>query len=279
MKKYDGLFPPLVERVIHEERFAKNPDKAAKTRLHQIYGAYLQPNSNKKASALVKQLICPIRAELASPASHEPETTGNITAQVNITPANEILIQLLKLHSSTSERLPYYGDFYDFIFSHTGVAEKILDLGCGFNPFSLPFFPQKPTEYHTVDISLHTKDLLNTFFEMVQLPKYATCEDLTTFTPTVNVNLALVLKLFPVLEINNPGRAYNLTNELNTTWLVVTFPTKSLGGRKKGMTANYRTSFFVEMNKNALSNFDVAAETVIGNELVFILKRRQFFRP
>ena len=247
MKKYCSLVPSLVERISHEERCAKNPDKALKTRLHQIYGAYIQPNSNKKASALIQQIA-------------------------GQKPTDEVIAKLLMLHSSTSERLPYYREFYDFIFSHTGAVSKILDLGCGFNPFSLLFFPQLPSEYHAVDIDIHTKDLLNGFFDMLNLPKYATCEDLESVTPHVIVDLALMLKLFPVLEANNPGKAYSLANELNTAWLVVTFPTKSLGGKHKGMATNYRASFIDATNRNALSNFEIAAESKIGNELIYVLK-------
>ena len=256
MKKYGNLHPGLVERICHEEREQKKTDKAAKTRLHQLYGAYIRPNSNKKAKALIKQL------------------TGFASSSMPRSPTfHNHIVDLLGLHSSTSERLPYYSDFYNFILSHTGTVQRVLDLGCGFNPFSLPFYPHKLTEYHAVDIDLHTKDLINAFFEIMHLPKYATCEDLVSITPKTDVDLALMLKLFPVLEAKNPGRAYSLANELNTTWLAITFPTKSLGGKKKGMATNYKANFEEAMNKNALSNFKLTAECRIGNELIFILKR------
>ena len=267
MKKYGSLFPPLVERIMQEERFSKNPDKTAKTRLHQIYGAYVRPNSNKKAAALLEKFIS---SSLSMPTAQNfdiPDHKENDSVY-------EYICNMLTLHSSTNERLPYYNDFYDFIFGHTGAVKTIMDLGCGFNPFSLLFFPQLPTEYHAIDIDLHTKDLLNSFFEVMRLPKNATCEDLAAINPILDVDLTLMLKLFPTLEANAPGRAYSLANELNTTWLVVTFPTKSLGGRKKGMEAYYRTSFLDEIGKNALSNFELKAETVIGNELVFILTKK-----
>ena len=265
MKKYSSLHPSLIERICHEERESKNPGKAVKTRLHQLYGAYVQPNSNKKASALITQLAdmsgtfisCPLKKSLAAEESDS---------------FHKLIIGLLKLHASTSERLPYYNDFYDFVFSRTGAVNKVLDLGCGYNPFSLPFFPRLPIEYHAVDVDIHTKDLLNVFFELVHLPKYAKCADLGTVTPSVEVDLTLMLKLFPVLEANNPGRAYSLANKLNTNWLVITFPTKSLSGKKKGMAINYKASFEDAISKNALSNFNLSAESSIGNELIFLLR-------
>ena len=274
MKKYNNLHPPIIERISQEERLAKNPDKATKTRLHQIYGAYIRPNSNKKAAILLKQLICTLGARLASTAVHESATTNRAspTPTENVFAHEHTITNLLKLHYSTNERLPFYSDFYDFIFSHTGAVNKVLDLGCGYNPFSLPFFPQKPIEYHAIDIDLHTKDLLNLFFELMDMPKNAACEDLETITPQVKTDLTLMLKLFPVLEANNPGRAYSLANDLNTTWLVVTFPTKSLGGKKKGMTTSYKKNFQDAIDKDNLNNFTLIAESTIGNELVFVLR-------
>ena len=271
MKKYVGLHLPLIERITREKQREKNPDKAMKTRLHQIYGAYIRPNSNKKAEAIINQMIEAVRAGPASPARNE--LASAVRTSPPPTEISEHSIKLLELHSSTNERLPFYEDFYGFIFGHIGAVSKVLDLGCGFNPFSIPFFLQKPTEYHAIDIDLYTKDLLNVFFEMMHLPRHATCEDLETVTPQVKVDLALMLKLFPVLESNSPGRAYRLANELSTTWLVVSFPTKSLGGKKKGMAENYAAGFQDALSKNALNNFQLQSKTVIGNELIFILKQ------
>ena len=269
MKKYSNLHKPLIERISQEELGAKNPDKAAKTRLHQMYGAYIQPNSNKKAAALIKQLTCPVETRLATPKNDESDATG----WASPAPAENIIIDLLKLHASTYERLPCYADFYGFIYGQTGAISKILDLGCGYNPFSLPFFPQMPTEYHAIDIDLHTKDMLNAFFEISHLPKLASCEDLETFTPKAKVDLTLMLKLFPVLEANTPGRAYCLANQLNTSWLVVTFPTKSLGGKNKNMSANYKANFQDALDRGALNNFNLVADKRIGNELIFVLRQ------
>ena len=270
MKKYSNIYEALVERIRFEERNAKNPDKAAKTRLHQMYGAYVQPNINKKAMALIEKIICSARTRL----DLRDISDSNAACRTSPPPADMNIIRLLKLHASTNERLPYYSDFYDFIFSQTGMTDKVLDLGCGFNPFSLPFFPKQPSEYHAIDIDIHTKDLLNAFFAFKRLPEYATCEDLVSVTPTVKVDLALMLKLIPVLEANKPGRAYNLANELNTAWLVVTFPTKSLGGKIKGMATNYRAGFCCALKNKSLSNFSLVAENSIQNELVFVLKHK-----
>ena len=245
MKKYECLHPPLVSRIESEILHVKNQDKAVKTRLHQIYGAYIYPNTHKKASANIQSLISPT-----------VESCSNI----------------LKLHASTRERLPYYKEFYDFIENTTGNIETILDLGCGFNPFSLPFASWDIKNYHAIDIDMRTMNVINTFFSNLNLPQNAACADLIIDTPNVHVDLTFMLKLIPVLEACKPNRGYGLANGISTKWLVISFPTKSLGGHKKGMERNYSASFFDAIKNRKLESYDLAAENQIGSELVYVMR-------
>src|SRR3989344_6671630 len=66
--------------------------------------------------------------------------------------SKDILSQILKLHSSTRERLPYYEQLYQQLFSKTN-PKTILDLGCGLNPFSLPLMNLKYPTYYAYDLS------------------------------------------------------------------------------------------------------------------------------
>ena len=250
MKKYASLHPEFALRIDRETKDAKNQKKAAKTRMHQAFGAYFEANSVKKATAILTKT-----------------DEGIFSA--------EDAERVLRLHTSTRERLPHYEKFYSHVFSQTGETRCVLDLGCGFNPFSLPFFPWKIDEYRAIDVDLRLMSLLNMYFGMLRLPKLAGCMDLATETPTAKADVAFMLKLFPVLEASCPGRAYSLANGLLANWLAITFPTISLGGKKKGMFGNYRAAFLDALNSNALSNFGLVSETCFGNELLFVLKRKQ----
>ena len=86
MKKHSTLYTPLVERIYKEK------EKAAKTHLHQIHGAYVQPNALKKAEKHLNELA-------ANP--HQ----------------NEIIKSILKLHASTNERLNFYPAFFEYVFN------------------------------------------------------------------------------------------------------------------------------------------------------------------
>ena len=248
MKKYEHLHPPLIARITAEEskkRSEKAVEKATKTRLHQLYGAYQQPKSYKKAAALLT-------------------TTPDPTA-------------LLRLHTSTLERLPHYQTFYQFILSHIPAPQTILDLGCGFNPFSLPILqalmPTTPIRsYHAFDIDDLQAALINRFFALLHLPENASCADLATITPTAKADIAFLLKLLPVLEAQTPGRGYQLARALNAPFLVISYPLKSLGGKEKGMARFYRHTFEQAITTGLMSPFTLRAEKEIGTEWVCILK-------
>jgi len=243
--KYNMLYPPLIARVYEEERQkgAKDCEKATKTRLHQMFGAYVQGNTHKKAAALLEQL----------PASQR---------------------DILSLHASTKERLPHYEQFYTFITAHIPNIETIMDLGCGFNPFALQYLPALKA-YYAYDIDTRTRDLLNRFFALKNLPQTAFCADLVTETPTEKADLALLCKLIPVLEAQQAGRGFELARQLDTKYLVITYPTKSLGGRDKGMSKNYAAQFEKAYASGALGSFVLLASSQIGNELVYVLTRQQ----
>jgi len=244
--KYNMLYPPLVARIYEEER---RNEKATKTRLHQMFGAYVQGNAHKKAAALLANL----------------ENGADVL---------EIVTAGLALHASTKERLPHLAEFCEFVSSHTGSVERLMDLGCGFNPFAVPFWPWQLKAYHAHDIDTRTSDLLNRFFALQGLPLFAACADLITETPPHKVELALMCKLIPVLEAQAAGRGFELARQLNAKFLVITYPLKSLGGREKGMGKNYTAQFERALDEGKLGQYKLVAGAEVGNELVYVLNLR-----
>ncbi|MCL1844649.1 MAG: hypothetical protein FWF77_01965 [Defluviitaleaceae bacterium] len=295
MKKYDMLYPPLVERISAEEErrvhmsasarsleagcdfYHKKTQKAAKTRLHQMFGAYLHGNAHKKASRILARQTHSGHRGHVSASAHSLEVGRSFLCIENKPDAEA----LLALHASTRERLPHIKNFYEFIAAHAGEnktsceIKTISDLGCGFNPFALPLMPAEFTHsleaYHAWDIDLRTRDLLSIFFAAQDLPQTAKCADLITDTPAISADVIFMLKLLPVLEAQSPGRGFALANAQNARFLIITYPTKSLGGREKGMEKNYSAAFENAVASGALSNFKPVASEKIGNELVYVL--------
>jgi 16S rRNA (guanine(1405)-N(7))-methyltransferase len=249
-KKYANLHAPLIMRICGEEynKYKKDKDriKAVKNKLHIIYGAFSGDECHKKA----RELLC----------------RGDSPALKNM--AN---LEIMRLHASTNERLDSLDEFYNFIFNITGNADSILDIGCGFNPFSIPCMNLPGLKkYYAYDIDCRTADLLNNYFDLLSLPKLADTIDIIADTPEASADIAFIFKLIPVLEIQSAGRGFKLLQEINAGYIAATYPVKSLCGKDKGMQANYAESF----EKNIAGKFKIIGKKIIGNELVYIIKKQ-----
>ena len=56
--------------------------------------------------------------------------------------------------------------------------------------------------------------------------------------------MAFILKAIPCLEQVDKSAGLRLLETINADYLVVSFPAHSLGGKNKGMTANYESRFY-----------------------------------
>ena len=227
-KKYNMLYPKLIERILEEEQDIKS----AKTRLHQLFGAYISTNAHKKAKAYL-----------------------NDTQKI------------LELHMSTKERLKFYPEFYSYIFSKTENIKTIMDLGCGFNPFSIPYMGFLPNKYIAIDIDMRTKHLLNIYFKNLNLPPLADCMDLYVEVPDFEVDICFIFKLLPILK----EAGYLLIKNIKSKYIVITFPIKSLGGHEKGMGKNYAKSFEHAESQGLIGNYFIADRNIVGTELIYIM--------
>jgi len=245
-KKYAGVYPPLIQRIQAEEEHkgSKHAPKAVKTKLHQLYGAYTQDNAHKKALALLSDMENGI----------------------------DVTHQLLSLHASTKERLGHYHEFYDFILNHTGPIESIMDIGCGYNPFSVNLIQAAIKAYHAYDIDVRVADMLNRYFTILGLQPLAKCADLAVDFPEAQTDLALMCKLIPVLEAQAQGSGFRLARNLRVRYLLITYPLKSLGGREKGMAKHYATTFEKALTNGELGHLAPIAQKQIGRELLYLLK-------
>jgi len=264
-KKYAHLYAPLIMRICREEyaKYKKDKDriKAVKNKLHIIYGAFFSDECHKKAGAIIEN----VGANSVRPPLPSHNQTGEQSSPLKY---RDISAEIMRLHASTNERLDILDEFYNFIFDITGQAESILDIGCGFNPFSIPFMKQDIKKYHAYDIDYRTVKLINNYFDLLNLPNLANCIDIIAETPRVLADVAFIFKLMPVIEAQKSGRAFEFLKEINAGYIAVTYPVKSLGGKNKGMSANYAKSF-----ESGLDNFKIIKQKIIGNELIYVIKK------
>jgi 16S rRNA (guanine(1405)-N(7))-methyltransferase len=221
-KKYHAVCADTVRRIAERElthrASLKAATKATKRRLHQIYGAFEQGFDYDQAH-------------------QDLEMAYNVGSEGEIKAA---CLGILGQHSSTSERLPILDSFYQAVFDIAGQPGSILDLGCGLNPLAIPWMGLCPDkQYIALDIDADRVRFLNRYLDLAGFEPLARCQDILAEAPVDRADLALLLKMSPSLERQEPGATLRLLDRLVTPRIVVSFAVKSLGGQEKGMLQAY----------------------------------------
>ena len=248
--KYRNVCEYTVRRIASEEygkrSTLKQAIKATKARLHQVYGAY-------------EVKVAYDRAYQSLENAYQSGEPGSV---------RQVCQRLLSLHVSTRERLPILDRFYAEIFAHTGVPHAVLDLACGLNPLALPWMGLDDSiAYYAYDIDLSRVAFLNRYFALVGIEPRARGQDVICDPPAERADVALLLKSSACLERQRENSTLALLDALDVSWVVVSFPVKSLGNREKGMLQHY-TRRFTDMVSGRPWPI---TPLVFDTELVFVL--------
>ena len=236
-KKYSDVCPDTIRRVISEceGRYKKSKDmeKAVREKLHGITSAF-------------------------------NELGGDVQREVYALEFGDdrALTDILKRHASTRERLPLSAmdALYAKIFETTGRPTSILDLACGLNPVYL---------LHRFDCDVVGVDISKSCVSLIPNGVWGDllCENAI---PQERFHIALLFKILPLLERQKSGSAMDVMNRIDAEYLVVSFPTRTLGGRNVGMEDNYTAWMEAHMPENRT----VAARFTTENELYYVLKEK-----
>lgn len=248
-RRYRHIAPSLIARLAAEEipksKNVADAEKRTKRRLHQIFGAYATPLQYDK-------LLAPF------------ESARNDSARFKQTCEN-----ILRQHASTAERLPELENFYAPIFEVTGRPGSILDLACGFNPLTIPWMKLPvDTKYLAADIDTEMTRFLDAFLQLAPVEGRAITNDLIAAPSAESADIALLLKTLPCLQ-HQTKSLLPLLDQVPANWLIVSFPTRSLGNRNKGMTATYR-AFLQDLIKPRDWK---AHEILLPSELIFVIRK------
>ena len=252
--KYKTVIKSLIEKLVREEiTKSKKPSqviKSVRTRLHQIGGAYLAKR--------------PDYADLIT-------TMNNLSTNLEDAQVADFCKQLMVLHASTAERLEFVEFFFASILEQIGPIHSIADLACGFTPLAIPFMPlTKDFTYSAYDIYEDMLDFLNQFFKHFEIKGFAYPCDVTQPFEMPHVQLALLLKTLPCLEQQDKHIGSQVLSRINAEYILISFPSKSLGGHEKGMHKNYSAYIegIVDTDTFTMKHF------VLPNEIAFLLSRR-----
>jgi 16S rRNA (guanine(1405)-N(7))-methyltransferase len=260
-RRYRALDPTVVRRLAREElRRSRSRDdavKRVKRRLHQAVGAY-RPGVG--GAALARDLERLRTARERDPSGAELRATCQ---------------GLLAQHASTRERLPFLDRFYTAIWDVIGGAPaSLLDLGCGLAPLGLPWMGLPlSVPYHAIDADAAAIQLVDGFLSLVGQPHVAESHDLVAPFTAPAAEVALFLKLVPILDRQDPDAALRLLRSLHVRHVVLSFPVRSLGGRRRGMETTYRRrvhSLLADLG----SGVEHVAEASVPNELVVVATLR-----
>lgn len=250
-KKYKDIYPKTVDRIV-EFSIAKYGEKRAedeaKRTLHQIWGAFYtsRPDFNKLIFKLNKLKL------------KDPEVSDNI------------LKELLWIHSSTAERANFIEDFYKKIIEITDYPKSVIDLACGFNPFAIKKMNLLYRyEYTAYDIDVAEINFLKKAFDILKIGDIVNFKVGDVLIDKFDyADIIFLLKTLPVLEMQQKGATELVLDKLKCKFLVVSFPLKSLSGKDVGMGDFYSKNF-----ENILGDRNLHYEKLeFENELVYVVK-------
>ncbi len=246
-RNYRDVCPDTVRRVwemcSRRHKKPKDAEKAAREALHGITGAFMTPQEARQLAYDMHAWHC------------DPTDLG--------------LERMLSRHASTRERLPLAETdaMYARLFEIAGRPRSVLDLACGVNPL---YLGARGIDVTGVDISGAAVDAVNRFGETYRMPVMAVCADLLCpgVIPRARFDMALMFKLMPLLERQRSGAALDVMSAVRADWLVVSFPTRTLGGRNVGMAAQYSDWMAAHIPPGRA----VAGRFEMANELFFVLR-------
>ena len=219
---YRGLSRDLIASVgareLAKRRTLKEAVKTTRSKLHQVTAAYFPRQDYAGWLALLR--------EAAASGNREELRAACRT--------------IMRQHASTRERLPVLDDLYTRTLSALGPISSVTDVACGLNPLAIPWMPLAPNaEYRAYDVYPELAAFLNEALPLLGVRGAATVMDVTATPPTERTQVALICKALPCLEQLDKTAGNRLLDALDASYVLVTYPVRSLGGHGKGMLITY----------------------------------------
>jgi 16S rRNA (guanine(1405)-N(7))-methyltransferase len=245
---YRNISPDLIRRIGTRELAVrsnlKEAIKATKTKLHQVAGAYVERTQYERWF-------------------HDIEATSDPEA------LRVACRTAMAGHASSRERLGIIERFYNELFTHLGNISSVLDLACGLNPLALPWMPLSISAYYACDLDAELIRFIDSFLKSRGVGGGAEVCDLLAGPPPVVTDVAFLFKTMPVLDQLQRDGGLEVLRSIAAAQIVVSYPTRSLGGRGKGFGQTY-TEKFTAMAQHEGWQYE---QLEFPGELVFIIRR------
>ena len=137
------------------------------------------------------------------------------------------LKELLKTHSSTAERLGFYPELKNLIFSLK--INSILDLACGLNPVALA---SKNSKYYACDIKQDDLTIIKRFFKKNNIKGKVFIYDLKKINNNLpKTDLCILFKVLDIIEQKGHKLAEKIILSVRSKYVLISFATKTLSGK------------------------------------------------
>ncbi len=249
----------LVSKIKEKRELSDLPDSLVKEALKD----YLKkrnidiPKKEKQQKIIVKE----VRAELR-------KYTGRFQIKSPFEKRKKLLeeykiIELLKTHTSTKERLDDYDKIKELIYSSN--PKSILDLGCGLNPIAIA---KNGVKYYAYDIKESELRLIELYFKKNKIQGKTFFEDIREIEEFPKTDMCLIFKTLDIIESKGHKKAMEILQKIPSKKIIVSFSTKTLSG--KPMNSPRRQWF--ENLLNALNyKFEIFK---IKNEIFYIIEKK-----
>jgi 16S rRNA (guanine(1405)-N(7))-methyltransferase len=240
----------IADVVSHELRYAVSDadlERRARLRLHRVIAGYLLKDRSSR-----------VLRGLDGAAACGPEALRGWCAAA------------LARHASTAERLPDLDRLYPVILGLTGPASSIADLACALNPFTILWLRAVSMAAYTgYDLNLRYVKLGTQFLDLADPGSAVLHQDVLVRPERVRADVALLLKTYHCMENRRPGAALRLVEDLAVGCVVVSFPTRTIGGR----TAHFAGTHVTRLAGLAgQRGWELRQASLAGEQLVAVVK-------
>jgi len=260
-------------KVIEQDRNIREKIEASKS--------FRELSRSAEFAELKKLVRAELRTVYGAFDLDEKRERKELLAQLTGNPGNaSLILRLLLLHQSSKERAPRYLEVYRRIFAVTNIPTTILDLGCGANPYSYTFLRCRP-RYVAIDLPSDALADIAEFFriegikgEVIGIDLVKEYEKLTPLSRENNVDVVFLFKVLDSLESVKRNISGKVLDTLVAKWVVVSFPTVSLGGRKH--IREGRRAWFERL----LAQQDLSYEKfTVGDEVFYVVRKNDTAGP
>lgn len=229
-------------------------------------------------STMFKEFVKEIRSELRSIYGvfdlDEKKEKKKLLKKIKEKPEEHLIEKLLLLHQSSKERFHSYKEIYEKLFEITGKPSSILDLACGYNPYSYDYL-ECSSLYVAVDLpSDDLKDITEFFLvkgiegEVLGVDLVRDYEKIGKLTEENPFDVVFLFKALDSLESVKRHISGKLLDCINAKWIIASFPTMSLGGKKH--IPKERRTWFEKLLKRREWYFETME---VGDEVFYVVLR------